>query len=268
MITEPATYLFSWEDIPGNDNFRLLEYLKEKFQVGGVKIVKLDDGKIIKVIADKNYVLLSLNNEKTQVHILIDDGRIDKLKAKTENGKLNVYPPSNDHKGGIWRGDFMEGTWCGKGKWESSGKWEGMGQWKSGILYGEWNGKGAWHKDIGNDYEGDWKGSGTLWENNAKKLGSTFTTFSLLSIIGIVVGGIVVLISLLGLKDIPILFVGAAALILVPLIYIRQMRGKWSGMGRWTENQGIRELTIVNGQWKIAGLKGDLSGTIEECKSK
>lgn len=266
MDIEPTISLFSWEDIPGNDSEILLDFLKKKYGIDWVKTAKIDDGKIIKVTAEKNYLLLSLNDEKTEVSLLIDDGRIDKFKAKTENGKLNVYPPSNDYKSGIWRGDFMEGTWCGAGEWESSGKWEGKGKWKSGILKGDWKGRGTWNKDIGNDYEGNWNGSGTLWENNAKKLGSTFTTFSLISIIGIVVGGIVVLISLLGLKDIPILFVGAAALILVPVIYIRQMRGKWSGMGRWTENQGVRELTIKDGNWRIAGLKGELSGTIEECK--
>src|SRR3972149_1946642 len=132
MITEPATYLFSWEDIPGNDSEILLDFLKKKYGIDWVKTAKIDDGKIIKVTAEKKYLLLSLNDEKTEVSLLIDDGRIDKFKAKTEHGKLNVYPPSNDHKSGIWRGDFMEGTWCGTGKWESSGKWEGMGKWKSG----------------------------------------------------------------------------------------------------------------------------------------
>ncbi len=266
MIAEPATYLFSWENIPGNDSEILLDFLKKKYGIDWVKTAKIDDGKIIKVTAEKKYLLLSLNDEKTEVSLLIDDGRIDKFKAKTENGKLNVYPPSNDHKSGIWRGDFMEGTWCGTGEWESSGKWEGKGKWKSGILKGDWKGRGTWSKYIGNDYEGDWKGSGTLWENNVKKLGSTFTTFSLLSFIGIILVGIVVLISLQGLKDFPIIFVGAATLVLVLVIYLRQMGGKWYGTGRWTENQGVRMLTIVDGHWKIAGLKGELSGTIKECK--
>jgi len=93
-----------------------------------VKIVKLDDDKIIKVTADKNYVLLSLNNEKTEVHILIDKDKTletEKWTAKTENGKLNIYP--SIYQSGIWKGAFMEGIWCGTGEWKPSGKWEGKG---------------------------------------------------------------------------------------------------------------------------------------------
>ncbi len=267
MNTEPAMPLFSWEDIPGNDNLRLLEYLKNNSQVDGVKIAKLDDDKIIKVTADKNYVLLSLNNEKKEVHILIDNGKTLETKkwtAKTENGKLKIYPMN--YQSGIWVGAFMEGIWCGTGEWKPSGKWEGKGKWKSGKLDGGWTGKGTWSEDNGNEYQGEWKGNGTLWENNAKQLGSTFTISTLISIIGSVVSAILYLTGVLRLKDIPIIFFGAATLVLVPLMYIRKLKGKWSATGKWNENQGIRILTLSSGAWKIAGLTGTLEGTIEECK--
>jgi hypothetical protein len=272
MTTESPVYLFCWEDILGNDESRLLEYLNNNYQVDGEKITKLDDGNIIKVTADKNYVLLSLNKEKTEVHILIENGKnleTKKWTAKTENGKLKIFPSLDPsiYQSGIWIGDFMEGIWCGTGKWDPPGKWEGEGKWKSGRkLNGFWKGKGSWSKDKGNGQKGDWKGTGTLWENNATKLGSSFKEVTIISLILSVVGGILNLTGLLGLKDIPIIFIIAAALYLGYVTYRQQLKGNWSATGRWSENQGLRMLTLDSGNWTIAGLKGDLKGTIEECK--
>lgn len=51
-----GTYLFSWDDIPGNDNKIFIEFLKKKFGIDGVKtkkIEKIDDGKIIRVSLKK-----------------------------------------------------------------------------------------------------------------------------------------------------------------------------------------------------------------------
>ncbi len=39
----------------------------------------------------KNYLLLSLNDEKTKVNLNIDDGRTDEFIAQTENGELKIY---------------------------------------------------------------------------------------------------------------------------------------------------------------------------------
>jgi hypothetical protein len=194
------------------------------------------------------------------VYILIDDGTTNKLIVKTENGKLNIYPSLHDTKGGTWKGDFMEGIWCGFGKWISPGKWEGNGKWKGGILSGEWKGKGTWDKDIKNDYQGNWKGSGTL---SSEKF-PIVKIVTIISVLGTAVGVIGTLTGVLGLKDIPGI-VGLASLVVVIIIFLK-LKGKWHGTGEWTENQGVRVLTIVNGHWEIAGLKGELSGTIDECK--
>lgn len=40
---------------------------------------------------DTNFLSLTLNNEKTNVNLEIDDGRTDKFIVKTENGELNIY---------------------------------------------------------------------------------------------------------------------------------------------------------------------------------
>ena len=88
------SYLFSWDDITGNDEEKLKEFLKQKFGVNWVttaQIVQIDNGKTIMVSFQENYLSLKLNDEQTEVNLEIDDGRTDKFVAKIENSKLNIY---------------------------------------------------------------------------------------------------------------------------------------------------------------------------------
>ncbi len=88
-----SLYLFSWEEVPGNDSERLLEFLKQEFDISWVetaKIEKIDNDRNIRVTAEKNYLSLGLNNEKTKVNLKIDDGRSAEFVAKSENGKPNI----------------------------------------------------------------------------------------------------------------------------------------------------------------------------------
>ena len=92
-------YLFSWGKVPGNDNGRLIEFLMQYFNVewmNAAKIEKKADGKTIMVTNDTNYLSLTLNDEKTNVNLEIDDGRTDIFIVKTENGELNIYVPGNN----------------------------------------------------------------------------------------------------------------------------------------------------------------------------
>ena len=100
--TEGNLNLFSWDEIPGNDNGRLIEYLNRHFAIEWVKtaeIEKIDDGGAIKVSTGINFLSLSLNDEKTKVDIRIDDGRTDKFIVKTKNGELNIYGNSYQQAG-------------------------------------------------------------------------------------------------------------------------------------------------------------------------
>jgi hypothetical protein len=86
--------LFSWDGIPGNDNERLIEFLKQNFGIGWVKtatIEKIDNDKTIKLFTGKNYISLKLNDKKPEVNLSIDDGRTDKFVVIIENSKLNIY---------------------------------------------------------------------------------------------------------------------------------------------------------------------------------
>ena len=88
------TKLFCWDDIPGNDNERLIRFLKTKFGIEWAEtatIEKIDDSMTIRVFAENNSLCLRLTDEKTKVKLEIDDVRTDEFTVETENGKLNVY---------------------------------------------------------------------------------------------------------------------------------------------------------------------------------
>ncbi len=87
-------FLFSWDEIPEHDNGKLIEFLKRNYNIDGVdtaKIEKIDNGRTIRILTEKKSLSLKLNDEKTKVNLIIDDGRTDEFIAKTESSKLNIY---------------------------------------------------------------------------------------------------------------------------------------------------------------------------------
>lgn len=88
-----SPYLFNWDEIPGNAENKLKEFLKQSFGVNWViaaKIEKTTDRRTIN-ISDKNSLSLELNDEKSGVILTIDDVRTDEFIVKTERGVLKVY---------------------------------------------------------------------------------------------------------------------------------------------------------------------------------
>jgi preprotein translocase subunit SecY len=76
------SYLFSWDDVPGNDSERLLRYLKDAHNIDwaeSVEICKSDEGKTIRIFKNEN-----------SVEIMIDEKK-EKAKVKKEHDKLNIY---------------------------------------------------------------------------------------------------------------------------------------------------------------------------------
>lgn len=87
-------FLFSWDAIPEHDNGKLIEFLKRNYNIDWIdtaKIEKIDDGRTIRILNEKKSLSLKLNDEKTKVNLIIDDGRTDEFIAKTESSKLNIY---------------------------------------------------------------------------------------------------------------------------------------------------------------------------------
>ena len=93
------TYLFSWNKIPGDDNGKLIDFLMRKFSIEWIneeQIKKSDDGKIIRATNEIKDLSLTLDDEKHNVSLKIDDGRTDEFIVKTEDGVLNIYAVNYD----------------------------------------------------------------------------------------------------------------------------------------------------------------------------
>jgi len=92
-------YLFSWDEIPGNDSVRLIDFLKQNYNVDWVKkakIEKINDGRTIIASDGKKFLSLNLNDEKSNVNLKIYDIKTDEFNARTEDGKLNIYNQNNN----------------------------------------------------------------------------------------------------------------------------------------------------------------------------
>ncbi|MCK5605815.1 SUMF1/EgtB/PvdO family nonheme iron enzyme [Candidatus Pacearchaeota archaeon] len=103
IIPKENGYLFSWDEIPGNDSVRLIAFLKQSFGIDlikNAKIEKSDDEMTIRVSTEKTNISLNLIDGKTKVNQNSDVGRIDKFIAKMENGKLNIYETARIVRGG------------------------------------------------------------------------------------------------------------------------------------------------------------------------
>ena len=99
-------YLFSWENVPGKDNGKLIEYLEQKHGVDWVRTAKIEkiDNNEIRVATEKNFLSLKLNNENTKVTLTINKVRTDEFIVKKENSKLNIYTDIEQEKKDIRQG--------------------------------------------------------------------------------------------------------------------------------------------------------------------
>ena len=96
------SYLFSWDDVPGNDDERLLRYIKDNHDIGwaeNAEISKSDGEMTISILKDGNsaeIAEITLDEKEEKATLKITDDKTYVLKVKEENGKLNIYLPSFD----------------------------------------------------------------------------------------------------------------------------------------------------------------------------
>ncbi len=88
--------LFSWDNVTESDSVELIRYLIDEFGIKWVKdaeIIKLDnnDSKTIRIFKDENSVEIRIDEKAEKAIIITSDFRTRYLKAKNENGKLNIY---------------------------------------------------------------------------------------------------------------------------------------------------------------------------------
>ncbi|MDD4352799.1 MAG: hypothetical protein PHU71_07555 [Candidatus Gracilibacteria bacterium] len=87
--------MFSWENVPGNDECRLKEFLEKRYNlewVKNAKIQKINKNKSIAVYTNDSFLSLNLNDDKTEVTFTIDNIRINSLIVKKEKSdRLIIY---------------------------------------------------------------------------------------------------------------------------------------------------------------------------------
>ncbi|MCE8429308.1 MAG: hypothetical protein J5U19_13070, partial [Candidatus Methanoperedens sp.] len=99
-------YLFSWDNVPGKDNGKLIEFLEQKYGVDWVRTAKIEkiDNNEIRISTEKNNLSLRLNNENTKVTLTINKVKTDEFIVKMENSKVNVYKDTEQEKQEIRQG--------------------------------------------------------------------------------------------------------------------------------------------------------------------
>lgn len=99
-------HLFSWDDVPGKDSGKLIEYLEQKYGVDWVRTAKIEkiDNNEIRIATEKNVLLLKLYNADTRVTLTINKVRTDDFIVKVENSKLNIYKDVEQEKKDIRQG--------------------------------------------------------------------------------------------------------------------------------------------------------------------
>jgi hypothetical protein len=88
-------YLFSWDNVPGDDNGELKRCLKDDFDIDwaeNAEITKSPEGRTINISKDnENSVEITMNEKKDCAQLELSDGRTRDLKVKEEYGELNIY---------------------------------------------------------------------------------------------------------------------------------------------------------------------------------
>jgi hypothetical protein len=93
-------YLFAWDDIPGNESFKLRDYLLNDLEINwarNAKIIKTDDNNTIRVFTPDNSLDLKLSDDKNTVLIKIPNQI--QLKVKEKNNSLRVYNVEKHYDG-------------------------------------------------------------------------------------------------------------------------------------------------------------------------
>ena len=96
MLDRP--YLFSWDNVPGNDSKKLLRYLHDDHDIiwaESAEIRKSDDGKTLHIFEDENSIEMVIDDMGEKVTLKISDVRTHNLKIKKEKGRLNICDPPN-----------------------------------------------------------------------------------------------------------------------------------------------------------------------------
>ena len=93
--SEACNYIFNWNNISGDDNAKLIKFLKDNFHIDWVEnatITKSDDDMVITVSTDDHKAEIILAADKETATLKIDGTIIPcELEVRAEDDELNVY---------------------------------------------------------------------------------------------------------------------------------------------------------------------------------
>ncbi|MFZ3169433.1 MAG: helicase C-terminal domain-containing protein [Candidatus Methanoperedens sp.] len=85
-------YSFKWDEIPGKDTFKIIEYLKDNFGFNNVTVdKKIEDFKNIIISTENKSLSFRLNNDETKANLIIDDFTTDEFLVNKRNVLLKVF---------------------------------------------------------------------------------------------------------------------------------------------------------------------------------
>jgi uncharacterized protein with GYD domain len=90
----PETYSFSWNCVPGDNDEKLRNFLKDVFDIDWAKnaeICKFNGGMTISITQDENSAEIMMDATKEKAILNFSDGRTYELKVRPENDKLYIY---------------------------------------------------------------------------------------------------------------------------------------------------------------------------------
>ncbi|MCX9012373.1 MAG: hypothetical protein OIN66_14805 [Candidatus Methanoperedens sp.] len=89
-------YLFSWDNVPGNESLKLLTFLKEDLNIdvaNNTKLLKLDKGMTISITTEDGTADVTLDKNKKKALLNINGVKAYELQVKEDSGRLDIYSP-------------------------------------------------------------------------------------------------------------------------------------------------------------------------------
>ena len=90
-----SEYIFIYDDVPGSDSDRLLNYLHAEYGIDWVEyaqISKSDDGRTIDIFNGENSAKITLDEmDSGKAWLKIEGGKSDNLEVKEKNGEMKIH---------------------------------------------------------------------------------------------------------------------------------------------------------------------------------
>lgn len=98
IVEVDVMHLFNWDNVPGKEDGRLLQYLKEDFDISwaeDARMSKSGDGRTIQIQEGANSAKIIMDEKEETAILTIRDGNTYELNVKKENGRPIIYNTKN-----------------------------------------------------------------------------------------------------------------------------------------------------------------------------